>query len=111
MDLIRCTFISSLTSASKKKLYLCLDFPHLTYWSSVWRLSLIKDNVALERIQKRVTKYIMGQSLPCFCWFKARLLKLNILPLMYILELDDVLFFILVLSPLTYASSNGLFIN
>uniref|UniRef100_A0A1X7SY51 Uncharacterized protein n=1 Tax=Amphimedon queenslandica TaxID=400682 RepID=A0A1X7SY51_AMPQE len=45
----------------KKKLYLSLVVPILTYCSPVWRPSLVKDFVLLEQLQRRATrsKYIL----------------------------------------------------
>ena len=49
----------------------------------------MKDIIQLERIQRRATKYIVPD-LP----YKSRPIKLNLLPLMYWLELQDLYFFI-----------------
>ena len=45
----------------------------------------------MERIQRRSTKYILNNYTSDY---KTRLLKLKLLPLMYLLDLSDVLFFI-----------------
>ena len=63
----------------------------LTYASQIWRPHLIKDILALERVQRRATKYILNDF---HSDYKHRLLSLNLLPLMMQLELYDVLFFI-----------------
>ena len=51
----------------------------------------IKDSVILERIQKCATKYILNDRLSSY---RSRLLALNFLPLMYYLELMDILFLV-----------------
>ena len=51
----------------------------------------IKDIVILKRIQKHATKYILNGRLSSY---HSRLLALNLLPLMYYLELMDILFLV-----------------
>ena len=58
LGLIRRSFSSRLPLSSKKKLYLSLVRSQLTYASQIWRPNLLKDISALERIQRRATKYI-----------------------------------------------------
>ena len=45
------------TTAVKRKLYLSLVIPIVSYCCQVWRPSLIKDIVALELLQRHATKY------------------------------------------------------
>ena len=88
---IKRTFNASSTPTMvKKKLYLSLILPTITYASQVWRPSHIKDIMAMELLQCRATKYILYQS---GLDYKARLSKLNLLPLMYRLELY-IMFFV-----------------
>ncbi len=54
----------------------------------LWRPMLVKDTEALERIQKRATKFILGTDSGDY---KARLVKLKLLPLMYSFELADIM--------------------
>ena len=63
----------------------------LTYCSQLWRPHLIKDITLLERIQRRATKYILNDY---ELSYKSRLEQLHLLPLMYIYELNDLLFLI-----------------
>ena len=58
----------------------------------MWRPYYIKDILLLERIQRRVTKYILKNDYKSS--YKSRLLHLNLLPLMYMFELNDLIFFI-----------------
>ena len=63
--------------------------PKLLYCSPLWRPFLIKDILLLERVQRRATKFILGDySMD----YKSRLTNLKLLPLMYIYELTDILF-------------------
>ena len=74
-----------------KDLYISIVRSNLLYCSPLWRPYLIKDILNLERIQHRASKYILGDYISDY---KTRLIKLNLLPLMYIYELLDILFFI-----------------
>ena len=75
----------------KKQLYISLVRSQLLYCSQVWRPCLIQDILLLERVQRRATKYILNDYTSSY---RTRLLKLSMLPLMYIFELNDLLFFI-----------------
>ena len=91
--LIRRTFHSESTPTHiKKHLYLALVLPLLTYASPVWRPKLLKDITALESFQRRATKYLLNY--PRSADYKSRLTMLQILPIMYRLELNDVMFYI-----------------
>ena len=72
--LLRRVFSNIHSIKAKKDLYISIVRSNLLYCSPLWRPYLIKDILNLERIQ--------------------RLIKLNLLPLMYIYELLDILFFI-----------------
>ena len=72
----------------KKKLYLS---PVVIYGSPVWRPSLIRDIVSLEKLQRRATKYMLHDYQ---LDYKSRLCQLKLLPLMYQLEFIEVIFFI-----------------
>ncbi len=62
----------------------------LTYCWQLWRPRLIKDIENLERIQRRATKYIVGNNLKDY---KSRL-STHLLPLMHWLELQDIMFLV-----------------
>ena len=76
---------------AKRKLYISLVRSHLLYCSQIWRPHKIKDILLLERVQRRATKYILDDYTSSY---KSRLTKLNLLPLMYIYELHDLIFYI-----------------
>ena len=57
----------------------------------MWRPHLIKDIKKLEQLQRQTTKYIFNDYVSDY---KTRLTNLRLLPLMYIFEISDVLFFI-----------------
>ena len=61
----------------------------LLYCTQIWRPHLMKDILNIERVQRRATKYILNDYTSCY---KTRLIKLKLLPLMYLFELQDILF-------------------
>ena len=91
LGFLRCTFMNCYNTDAKKQLYIMLVRSHLLYCSQLWNPCLIKDIINMERIQRRSTKYILNDYTSDY---KTRLLKLKLLPLMYLLDLSDVLFFI-----------------
>ena len=69
-----------------------LSIPNkMMYCLQIWHPFLIKDILHLERVQRRASKYILSDFTSSY---KARLLKINLLPIMYILELNELIFFI-----------------
>ena len=92
LGLIRQTFKSNSVCA-KKKLYISLVRSKLTYCSQLWRPQYIQDIVLLENIQRRATKFILTLN-DCASSYCSRLIHLSLLPLMYIYELNDIMFFI-----------------
>ena len=91
LGLLRRTFTPSISSQSKKLLYLSLIRSRLMYCSQVWRPRLIKDIKTVELIQRRATKYILNDFSSSY---KTRLTSLHMFPLMYMFELLDVLFMV-----------------
>ena len=62
----------------------------LTYGSQLWNPCLIRHIVSLERIQRRATRFILNHYISdC----KSCLLKLGLLPLMYVLDFYNIMFF------------------
>ena len=90
LGLIRRSFSTNCTY-TKRQLYLSLIRSQLTYCSPIWRPHLLKDINLLERVQKRATKYILNDYTSDY---KSRLKSLQLLPLMYFFELNDIMFFI-----------------
>ena len=100
MGLLRRTFGNLHNPMAKKKLYLTLVRSQLSYCSPVWRPHLSKDILLLEQVQRRSTKFILNDYHSSYF---DRLVKLQMLPLMYTLELFDIVFFLKSLkSPSTY---------
>ena len=91
LGLVRRTFSSSIPPLAKVKLYVSLIRSQLMYCSPIWRPYLVKDINNLEHLQRRATKYILNNYI---FDYKTRLLKLELLPLMYTFELSDIMFFI-----------------
>ena len=90
LGLIRRTFRVNCIEA-KKQLYISLIISQVMYCSQIWRPQLIRDITTLERVQRRATKYILNDYISSY---KSRLQQLNLLPLMYIYELNDLMFLI-----------------
>ena len=89
LGLIRRTILPNHSNTTMVKLYVSLVRSQLLYCAQIWRPHLMKDILTIERVQHRATKYILNDFTSCY---KTRLLKLNLLPLMYIFELQDMLF-------------------
>ena len=91
LGLLRRVFSNCYSIRARKLLYLTLVRSQLTYCSQLWNPYLIKDTIILERVQRRATKFILSDYVSDY---KSRLLRLGILPLMYMLDLYDIMFFI-----------------
>ena len=63
----------------------------LTYCSQLWRPHTITDITSIESVQCRATKYILNDYKSDY---KQRLIASNLLPMMYWLEIQDILFLI-----------------
>jgi len=90
LGLVRRTFNINCIEA-KKQLYISLIRPQLMYYSQIWRPQQIKDIHTLERVQRRATKFILNDYTSSY---KSRFQQLNLLPLMYTYELNNVMFLI-----------------
>ncbi len=84
--------VSSTSSVSlKKQLFLSLVKSHVSNCCQLQRPHLCKNIQSIERIQRRATKYVLKDYINDY---KSRLLSLNMLPLMYWLDLQDLVFMI-----------------
>ena len=83
--ILRRSFCSSNNISTKKLLYISLVRSQLVYCSQVWRPILI------ENVQRRATKFILNNFNTDY---KTRLVKLHLLPLAMLYELNDICFFI-----------------
>jgi len=100
LGLLHHCFSQFQTVPAKRTLYLSLVRSQVMYCSIIWRPNLIKDITLVERIQRRATKFIVNDYTSSYF---DRLKKLNLLPLKYIFELNEVLFTI---KSLKYPSSS-----
>ncbi|XP_064381995.1 uncharacterized protein LOC135330937 isoform X2 [Halichondria panicea] len=78
---------------TKRTLYTTLVRSNLTFCSQLWRPQTHKAITKVEQIQRRSSKFILN--LTCrsdSLDYKSRLIKLDLLPLMNWLELQDVIF-------------------
>uniref|UniRef100_A0A1X7UGH4 Uncharacterized protein n=1 Tax=Amphimedon queenslandica TaxID=400682 RepID=A0A1X7UGH4_AMPQE len=75
----------------KRSLYLTHVRSKLSYCCQLWSPRTIKDIIVLERIQRRASKYLLSTSSPSY---KDRLIELHLLPLMYWLDFQDILFLV-----------------
>ena len=93
----------SVIASLKKQLYITIVRSNLYYGSQLRRPHIKKNILLLERAQRRVTKHILADYSSNY---KDRLLKLSLLPLMYWLKLNNVMFPIkaLKISVLDFAS-------
>ena len=91
LGLLRRTFSPQNLTKSKKQLYISLVRSQLLYCSILWKPYFIKHTQQLERVQRRATKYILNDFTSDY---KSRLIQTQLLPLTYILDLNDVMFFI-----------------
>ena len=107
LGLLRRTFTTPCTYThciyARKQLYLTLVRSQMMYSSQLWHPFLLKDIKILEQVQRRATKFILNNYIISY---KCRLIQLNLLPLMYQYELNDLLFFIK-----SYKASNTHFDN
>ena len=87
----RSLHLHSAPTEIKKQLYLSLVRSKLTYCSQLWRPLLIKHITMLENVQRCATTFITNDYSSNY---KIRLQKLCLLPLMYWLELQDLLYLI-----------------
>ena len=83
-----------------RTLYLAVVGPALGYATRVCCSQTVKLIEKLEKIQRRVTKYILGLPFLCAESYKERLLSTDLLPLCYWHEFLDLVFFYKATPPL-----------
>ena len=83
LGLLKRTFGRSSSVQALKVLYFTLVRSKLTYCSQLWRPQLVCEITALERVQRRATKFILQTTA---LDYRERLINLNILPLMMVYE-------------------------
>ena len=91
LGLIRRSFSGNGPVETRKRLYISLVHSQILYCSQVWRPYLIKNINMLERIQRRATKWILNDYQSSY---RSCLVTLHLLPLMYVYEMNDIMFFI-----------------
>ena len=88
LRLVRRTFVPTHSPSTLVRLYVSLVRSQLLYCTQVWRPHLMKDIVNFERIQCCATKYILNDYISCSV---QRLFDKSSF-IMYIFELQDILF-------------------
>ena len=91
LGLLRRTFCSTNNVTTKKRLYISLVRSQLLYGSPIWRPLQLKDMKPIESLQRRATKFILNDYTSDY---RSRLIKLELLPLSMVLELNDICFFV-----------------
>ena len=91
LGLLRRIFNDTYCPLARKNLYISIIRSTLLYCSCLWKPYLLSDIELIEKVQKRATKYILCDYTSDY---KSRLMRLNLLPLMYIYDLYDIMFFI-----------------
>ena len=99
LGLIRRSFSNPFDISIWRDLNLYLVLSQLLYWSLIWRPYVIKDIKLLEQVQRRATKYILNDYLS---YYKICLVSLKILPLMILLELNDLSFLLRMWQPFSF---------
>ena len=91
MGLLRriCLFLTD--RSIRRTLYLSLVKSQLCYATEVWSPSQYNNKLNLEQVQRRATRWIL-QSKKGDMTYKDRLLALNILPLAFDREINDLTF-------------------
>ena len=93
LHLIKRNVQPSHSQSTERKLYVSLVRSNLSYCSQLWRPQFHKDIVRIKQNQRQATKYVLGTS-GADLDYKSRLIKTNLLPIMFWYEVQDVLFFV-----------------
>ena len=92
-------------NATRQLLYCSLVRPHLEYASNVWSPYMAKYKELIQNIQRRATKFILNYPSPDVN-YKQRLMKLNLLPLEFRREINDLILLYKIRSETISFSSN-----
>jgi len=84
-------YLAILIALRQENDYISIVKSILMYCSPLWRPYLLKDINMLERVQRHATNFILSDYLSNY---KARLIQLNMLPLMYTYEFVNIVFFL-----------------
>ena len=90
MGLIKRTVGYKVSQSVKYQLYNSLVRSKLEYCAQIWGGLTKANDLEIERIQRRATRYILNF---CDLNYQERLCKLNLLPLTYRRDVSDIIFF------------------
>ena len=79
------------TNLPQKATLLTLVHSHLSYCSQIWKPRFLRDAQTLERVQRSASKYILHDFTSDY---KTTLVNMQLLPLMFWLQLQDLLFLV-----------------
>ena len=99
------TFCSSNNFTTKKRLDISLVRSQVLYGSQIWRRLQLIDMKPIKSLQCHAMKYILNDYTSDY---RSRLIKLHLLPLSMLLELNDICFFV---KSLKLVSPNNSFSN
>ena len=78
---------------TRRLLYLTFVKPHLNYASEIWAPQSIGNISKAKSLQRRATKYILHLDWKDNTSYHKRLVRLNLLPISYTHEINDLLFY------------------
>ena len=107
LGLVRCTTLEINDTLTRRSLYLQLGHSDLAYASQVWcprSVELIRD---VKKIQRRATKYDLGQPFTTEVMYVSRLQKLDLLPMSYWHEYLDMIFLFKVINGCVHMSKDA----
>ena len=78
---------------TRRLLYLTFVKPHLNYASEIWAPQSIGNVSKVESLQRRAIKYILNLDWKDDTSYHKRLIRLNLLPISYVHEINDLVFY------------------
>ena len=91
LGMLRRSFSHTIGVSAKRSLYISLVRSQLQYCSPLWHPHFLSDIKRLETVQRRATKFIVGNK---SMDYKDRLIHLHLLPLMMEFEISDIIFLV-----------------